>query len=178
VKDAEKIAADHLGKSASLRGAKGRPFYAIGGTWRSLARLHMHQIGYPLRVMHHYAIDADSALDFCKLVARRRDRRPIGPCREPPAAAATARRSSARPSAMRPSRCFRRWRARGTLRSLSPQAKQEDLLLACQELAHCARARAAPRGRLGQWSERLRRPRPDETKAEARLRQAACLLSR
>jgi exopolyphosphatase/guanosine-5'-triphosphate,3'-diphosphate pyrophosphatase len=32
-------------------------FYAIGGTWRALARLHMTQTNYPLTVMHKYRIE-------------------------------------------------------------------------------------------------------------------------
>ena len=39
-----------------LKDGKGRTFYAVGGTWRALARLHMWQTGYPLHVMHGYAI--------------------------------------------------------------------------------------------------------------------------
>lgn len=71
LKKAEKIATDALSSSAVLANGKGRPFYAIGGTWRSLARLHMRQKGYPLHIMHEYAIPADEALDFCRMVARR-----------------------------------------------------------------------------------------------------------
>ena len=37
-----------------LKGGAGRPFYAVGGTWRNLARLHMNTTNYPLAVMHHY----------------------------------------------------------------------------------------------------------------------------
>ena len=48
--------------------------FAIGGAWRSLARLHMRQTGYPLHVMHHYAIDADEAADFYRMVAAPRYR--------------------------------------------------------------------------------------------------------
>ena len=33
------------------QGAIGRPFYAVGGTWRAIAKLHMAQTNYPLRVM-------------------------------------------------------------------------------------------------------------------------------
>ena len=47
-----------------------RTFYAVGGTWRALARLHMWQTGYPLHVMHNYAIPAREALEFCRLVHR------------------------------------------------------------------------------------------------------------
>ena len=46
-------------------------FYAIGGTWRSLARLHMRQKAYPLHVMHHYAMSPSEAMEFCKMVAKR-----------------------------------------------------------------------------------------------------------
>ncbi len=42
--------------------ASGRTFYAIGGTWRALARLHMWQTGYPLHVMHGYVMPAREAL--------------------------------------------------------------------------------------------------------------------
>ena len=43
-----------LGGASCSRPASGRTFYAIGGTWRALARLHMWQTGYPLHVMHGY----------------------------------------------------------------------------------------------------------------------------
>ena len=48
----------------------GRVFYAIGGTWRSLARLHMHDSGYPLHVMHEYRMDPDELADFLKVLIR------------------------------------------------------------------------------------------------------------
>ena len=37
-----------------LEEGRQRPFYLIGGTWRSVARLHMMETRYPLSVMHHY----------------------------------------------------------------------------------------------------------------------------
>ena len=37
-----------------MRASTGRSFYAVGGTWRALARLHMAARGYPLHVMHGY----------------------------------------------------------------------------------------------------------------------------
>ena len=39
------------------RGA-GLPFYLVGGSWRALARLDMHLTGYPLPVIHEYAMPA------------------------------------------------------------------------------------------------------------------------
>lgn len=70
VRKAEKIAAEALARSDLLAAGQGRTFYAIGGTWRSLARLHMAQTGYPLHVMHHYSMAASEAQDFCRTIAR------------------------------------------------------------------------------------------------------------
>lgn len=70
VRKAEKLAAEALAKSDLLAAGQGRTFYAIGGTWRSLARLHMAQTGYPLHVMHHYSMAASEAQDFCRTIAR------------------------------------------------------------------------------------------------------------
>ncbi len=52
-----------------LANGKGRTFYAVGGTWRNLAKLHMSAKHYPLHVMHHYEIPFDEAQRFLKLVA-------------------------------------------------------------------------------------------------------------
>jgi exopolyphosphatase / guanosine-5'-triphosphate,3'-diphosphate pyrophosphatase len=46
----------------------GRTFYAVGGTWRALARLHQAAKDYPLHVMHGYVISPDDGLDFLHLV--------------------------------------------------------------------------------------------------------------
>ncbi len=46
----------------------GRTFYAVGGTWRALARLHQAAKDYPLHVMHGYVINPDDGLDFLHLV--------------------------------------------------------------------------------------------------------------
>ena len=48
--------------AATLRDAgwtgrgKGLPLYTVGGSWRALARLDMHLTGYPLPVIHGYAM--------------------------------------------------------------------------------------------------------------------------
>ena len=70
IKKAEKIVKQALSKVPRLKSGKGRAFYAVGGTWRSLARLHMAQTGYPLHVMHGYVVRAKEALEFCRLVRR------------------------------------------------------------------------------------------------------------
>ncbi len=70
LKKAGKIVRAALAKARPLEHLKGRTFYAIGGTWRALARLHMSQRNYPLNVMHHYVIPARDAADFAELVER------------------------------------------------------------------------------------------------------------
>ncbi len=70
LKKAEKFVKKTLNRLPVLKACEDRTFYAVGGTWRSLARLHMWQTGYPLHVMHGYAIRADDALEFAKLVHR------------------------------------------------------------------------------------------------------------
>jgi exopolyphosphatase/guanosine-5'-triphosphate,3'-diphosphate pyrophosphatase len=52
-----------------LREETGKTFYAVGGAWRSFARLHMEQAGYPLHIIHHYDIPADEARAVARLIA-------------------------------------------------------------------------------------------------------------
>src|SRR5262245_52144896 len=70
IKKAEKVVRKSLGHARLLRAGAGRTFYAIGGTWRSLARLHMAQKGYPLHVMHGYVMPSEEAHAFAGLVHR------------------------------------------------------------------------------------------------------------
>jgi exopolyphosphatase / guanosine-5'-triphosphate,3'-diphosphate pyrophosphatase len=70
LKKAEKYVKKTLAAVPTLRNCEGRTFYAVGGTWRALARLHMWQTGYPLHVVHGYTIPADDALEFARLVHR------------------------------------------------------------------------------------------------------------
>ena len=52
-----------------LREETGKTFYAVGGAWRSFARLHMEQAGYPLHIIHHYDIPSDEARAVARLIA-------------------------------------------------------------------------------------------------------------
>lgn len=63
------IARKYLASAKLLANGKGRTFYAVGGTWRNLAKLHMSATHYPLHVMHHYEIPFEEAQRFLKLVA-------------------------------------------------------------------------------------------------------------
>ncbi|MBK8458120.1 MAG: Ppx/GppA family phosphatase [Phyllobacteriaceae bacterium] len=68
--EAQKIAKKEIARSGFARLGKGRPFYAIGGAWRNLARLHMLSTSYPLEVMHHYETDPSGIASFLKQVAK------------------------------------------------------------------------------------------------------------
>lgn len=63
------IAKKEIARAGLLENGRGRTFYAVGGTWRNLARLHMNSTGYPLAVMHHYEMDAAESASFLKRVA-------------------------------------------------------------------------------------------------------------
>lgn len=50
-------AVDKLIAAAGWSGAgAGLPLYLVGGSWRALARLDMHQLGYPLPIIHQYEL--------------------------------------------------------------------------------------------------------------------------
>ncbi len=70
LKKAERFVEQTLDRLGMLEEGEGRTFYAVGGTWRALARLHMWQTGYPFHVMHNYRIDARETLEFSRLVHR------------------------------------------------------------------------------------------------------------
>jgi exopolyphosphatase/guanosine-5'-triphosphate,3'-diphosphate pyrophosphatase len=46
----------------------GLPFYMIGGSWRTFARLHMHETGYPLTILSNYQIPPDAPSRLMPLV--------------------------------------------------------------------------------------------------------------
>ncbi|MGE0845118.1 MAG: Ppx/GppA family phosphatase [Flavobacteriaceae bacterium] len=70
VKQAASVVDKALDGNAILKAGRGREFYAVGGTFRALARLHMAQCNYPLHVLHNYAMNGDEAMDFARIVRR------------------------------------------------------------------------------------------------------------
>ncbi|MDD3445624.1 MAG: Ppx/GppA family phosphatase, partial [Zavarzinia sp.] len=48
---------------------RGRSFYAVGGAWRALAKIHMAQVSYPLRVLHHYRIMRGDVRDLSRVIS-------------------------------------------------------------------------------------------------------------
>ena len=49
----------------------GLPFYMIGGSWRSFARLHMHATGYPLTILSNYEMPPEAPELLAPLVQDR-----------------------------------------------------------------------------------------------------------
>lgn len=169
-----------------LRAARGRSFYAIGGTWRAFARLHMSQTRYPLSVMHGYRIKTEDALSFAGLLDRLSPSSLLGI-----KAVSKARRETLPFGALILERLLKRLKPRdvvisafglreGLLYSLLSEEEQaqDPLLAACDELARL-RSRSVEHAReLVRWSDALfLPPGPEETPEEQRLRHAACLVS-
>lgn len=56
-------------RQINLHGLKDRALYAVGGIWRSFARVDMEATGYPLHVLQEYEIPRARALRLCKVLA-------------------------------------------------------------------------------------------------------------
>lgn len=49
---------------------RGKPFYAVGGSWRALAQLYMHLTDWPLPVIHHHVLPADAPERLVRTLAQ------------------------------------------------------------------------------------------------------------
>jgi exopolyphosphatase/guanosine-5'-triphosphate,3'-diphosphate pyrophosphatase len=186
VKKAEKLVKDAFDGLKLLKGGKGRNFYAVGGTWRALAQLHMAQMGYPLHVMHGYVIRAREALEFARLVSR------VSPdSLSQIEVVASARRPLLPYAAVVLEHIVRKAEPRdvvfsalgvreGLLHSLldAEERKKDALLEAAQELNRL-RSRSPQHGEeLIGWTDAFMATSGiDESAEEKRLRHAACLLA-
>lgn len=155
-------------------------FYAVGGAWRALARIHMEQTHYPIHVIQAYTLSRRDAEDFLGLVARlsRRSLEQISAVSRKrlevvPVAAEILRRIVA---LMEPRRIvFSALGLReGHLYELLPERErqQDPLLVACAALARGHPRFAAGNGEIDAWLSAVY-PRPDPHR---RLRHAAALL--
>jgi exopolyphosphatase / guanosine-5'-triphosphate,3'-diphosphate pyrophosphatase len=183
---AEKITQDALAGVDLLKHGRGRDFYAVGGTWRSLTRLHMWQTGYPLHVMHGYVIPATEALEFSSLV-RRVDPETLSKIE----IVTSARRPLLAYAALVLEGIVRRARPKrvvvsalgvreGLLYSmLSATEKKRDALISAAQELNVLRSRSPEHGEeLAAWSDQFMASSGlDESQEEKRLRHAACLLA-
>jgi exopolyphosphatase/guanosine-5'-triphosphate,3'-diphosphate pyrophosphatase len=59
-----------LAKSEGFARAYGRTLYAVGGVWRSFARVDMEETRYPLHVLHHYEIPRARAVKLAHIISQ------------------------------------------------------------------------------------------------------------
>lgn len=157
------------------------PFYLVGGSWRALARLHMHLTDWPLPVLHHYAMPPQAAVRIVRAVSRigRKDLRAIEAI------------SSARVPALGDAAALLATLVRQLDCSMlvtSAYGLREGLLYAALDeherqhdpLIEAVRAAGARQGRFTEHGDLLHKwVAPlfvDEDAAHERLRHAACLL--
>jgi exopolyphosphatase / guanosine-5'-triphosphate,3'-diphosphate pyrophosphatase len=186
LRKAEKFVKKTLADIPELDRGSGRHFYAVGGTWRALARLHMWQIGYPLHVMHNYLIPAREALEFSRLVHR------VSPeMLSRIEVVSDARRPLLAYAALVLEHVVRRTKPKNVIISalgvregllysmLEPEERKKDPLLAAARELNLLRSRSPVHGEeLIAWTDLfVERSRLDETAEERRLRHAGCLLA-
>src|SRR3982075_3075833 len=187
LKRAERIVRNELTGLAQLKAGRSRTFYAVGGTWRALARIHIIQSGYPLRVMHGYSIPAADALDFAQRLRRLASANMLANI-EGVAAARRPRFSYAplvfayiirvaKPKTI----MFSTFGVReGLLYERLPKAERskDGLICAAQTMNELLSRSARHAQELIGWTDRLVRvAKLRETEEDRRLRHAACLLS-
>jgi exopolyphosphatase / guanosine-5'-triphosphate,3'-diphosphate pyrophosphatase len=185
-KNAARIVERALADVRVLRQGRGRNFYAVGGTWRALSRLHMWQTGYPLHVMHGYVIPAKEASEFSRLVQR------VDPnTMSQIEIVAEARRPLLAYAAVVLEHIVRISRPRQVVMSalgvregllyslLGEKERKRDALIAAAQEYNVLRSRSPRHGEeLAEWAEVFMASTGiDETPEEKRLRHAACLLA-
>jgi exopolyphosphatase/guanosine-5'-triphosphate,3'-diphosphate pyrophosphatase len=170
-----------------LSNGRGRTFYAVGGTWRALAKLHMDQIRYPLRVMQGYKLSAREGVDLCEQFRKTKKTSDIPGI----AGIARARRELLPFGALVLERLIKRMQPRqivfsvfgireGLIYGLLPPHEQmrDPLISFCEDYAALRSRSVEYAWELCRWTDELfADPALEETPDERRLRHAACLLS-
>jgi exopolyphosphatase / guanosine-5'-triphosphate,3'-diphosphate pyrophosphatase len=187
LKHAEQIVGQGLADVAQLKAGRGRTFYAVGGTWRALARIHIFQSGYPLGVMHGYSIPASEALDFVRRLRRLAAAGMLANIEM----IADARRPLLTYGALVLEYVIRVTRPKtimfstfgvreGLLYSMLPEPERakDGLICAAEELNELLSRSARHARELIEWTDHFARVvKLRETEEDRRLRHVACLLS-
>jgi exopolyphosphatase/guanosine-5'-triphosphate,3'-diphosphate pyrophosphatase len=183
---ARQIIGEYLDALPLVAASKGRTLYAVGGTWRNLARIHMAQTRYPLHVLHQYQVGREQARSVADLVAHLsasslKDIRAVSRSRSDtiPYGALVLEQLLAK-SRVKDMVVSIYGVREGLLYSKLPKAKRQAdaLLSSCWEF--CCRYARSPDHELEliDWTDRLfAHPSFAESPAERRLRHAACLLA-
>jgi len=166
-----------------LAGAPGRDLYLVGGAWRALARIHIMQTGYPLRIVHHYTIGRDEARDLTGVIGsaprRMLEKLPGAPRRrldDLPLAAIVLRRVLRATGAQRVVFSANGIREGWYMQKVpGANAAMDPVLAASRELGNrSGRNPALPPALLAWTAPLLSEP---DTADTARLREAVCWLS-
>ena len=184
---AMEIVDQHLATLPWVSAGRGRTFFAVGGTWRALGKLHMTMTGYPLRVMHGYRLSAREALDVAETIRKARRLNDI----KGGQTVSRARREVLPFGALVLERIVQRMQPsevvfsvfgirEGLLYSLlsEPERRKDSLLAFAEDYARLRSRSLDHAFELCNWTDPLfAAPGPKETEDERRLRHAACLLS-
>jgi exopolyphosphatase/guanosine-5'-triphosphate,3'-diphosphate pyrophosphatase len=179
---ARAIAEEDIAGVPWLGEAAGADLYLVGGAWRALARIHMAQTGYPLHMVHHYAIGREEARDLAGLIStagrRALERLPAMPRRridDLPFAAVALRRLLRATNVRRVVFSASGLREGWFMQRLPEAVRRQDPLLAAgrEMAARLGRDASLPPALLD-WTQPLF---PYETAEAHRLREAACWLS-
>ncbi|MEA2832698.1 MAG: exopolyphosphatase / guanosine-5-triphosphate,3-diphosphate pyrophosphatase [Methylobacteriaceae bacterium] len=186
-RQAAKIVREAIGDTKALKSLSGRTFYAVGGTWRALARLHMRQRNYRLNIMHNYTIPVRDAVDFLSLIERVDSDALVSI-----GAVSSARRPLLAYGAVVLEEIIRKTKPKEIVISvagvregllyerLDKATRKEDALIAAARDFNVLRSREAEHGEeLFAWVDVFMRSTGlnEETAEEVRLRHAACLLA-
>jgi len=182
IDEATRIAENKLDTLDWLPRQKGRTLYAIGGTWRALARIFINQTGYPLHIVDGYSVGCSEALQMCELITG------LGPesvngisgvpqnrAKSLPFAALVLHRLIARSGVSTVSFSGYGMREGQLLKMLPEELRQQDPLLSgCAGMAERTGRFAITGPEIFDWIAPLF---PSGRNAESRLRIAACMLS-
>ncbi len=181
-KDVRKNIENKLFKINWLAPTNESTLYAVGGAWRSWARMHMKSIKYPLSVIHHYQVPLQSALEFSRKIARASANElksfsgfPEERAESIPFANFVLQRLLEKTKVS--SVIFSAYGAREGLifNRLSASVRVEDpLIAACHNLASITGRTTVDGETLYNWIGAIF---SEETPNESRLRRAACLLA-
>ena len=172
---ARAIADEDLAGLPWLREAAGRDLYLVGGAWRALARLHMQHVGYPLRIVHHYTIPAETARELAALVLGGTKKISRRRAEDLPYAATVLRRLLRHSDVRRVVFSANGIREGWFMQHVAPETRRQDpLLAAAREMGERLGRDPAMPPALVQWTSGLF---ATETAEALRLRAAACWMS-
>ena len=182
IKTMQQIINQHLKQVDWLEGAHAHTLYAVGGSFRTIAKMHMKKVHYPLSILHEYALSA-STIERIAYQFRHMPPDEIGKLPGVP----EERSATLLPAALVLQQLVRKSKAQRVLFSVSgiregmlfsgldsAQQQRDPLVASARDLAALAGRKGHYAQELFEWMQPLF---PLESPARARLRMALCILS-